>query len=150
MGGVILKRFLYYFAWTITIGFILYLGMELHDVADERARSTFNPLLIYLFFALYSVFAGLLMGLPKLILQLRKDKPWVFDWVVFIAICLPALFLVAMTIIPLTPLSGEWLIMFSFLYTGQTTIPTIAGVVFGYALLSCFKKTDSDEFSETY
>ncbi|HSI65786.1 MAG TPA: hypothetical protein VK947_00085 [Planococcus sp. (in: firmicutes)] len=141
-----MKRFLYYFAWTIAIGLVLYLGMQVHDLVFERSRSTFEIFPIYLFNGLFPVFVGLLMGMPKFILQLRRDAPWMFDWIVFIAVCLPALLLVSMTLIPFTPLSGEWLIRFSFLFTGQTTIPTIAGVVFGYALMSCFKKTDAAEW----
>lgn len=149
-GEILLKRFLYYFAWTVALGIVFYFGIQLHDVALERSQSTFNPFFIYLFFALYSIIAGLLMCLPKFFLQMRIDQPWIFDWPVFIAVCIPSLTLVIMTLIPFTPLSGDWMRMFTFLYAAQTTIPTIAGIVFGYALLSCFKKKDYTSLIETF
>lgn len=145
-----MKRFLYYFAWTIIIGVVLYFGVQIHDLVVERSQATFNIFPVYLFIVLFPVFLGLLLGMPKFILQWRRDTPWKFDWVVFIAVCLPALFLILMTVLPFSPLGEGWLPMLQFLYQGGTAVPTFAGIVFGYALMSCFRKTDSAEFGETF
>lgn len=135
---ILLKRFLYYFIWTIAIGFVLYVGMQLQLQVAERAQLTFNIFPLHLYIALFPVIIGLLVRTPKFILQLKERKSWTFDWILFAAVGLPALYLVIMTFLPFSPL-GRWLPIHMFLYINGSTVTTIAGLVLGYMMLDSFK-----------
>lgn len=78
------------------------------------------------------------MRLPKWMLQKRRGKEWSFDWPVFLAVGCPSLLLVLMALVPFIPLLGGAFALPGLLLFGETTVQTIAGVVFGYVLLSCF------------
>lgn len=78
------------------------------------------------------------MRLPKWMLQKRMGIGWSFDWPVFLAIGCPSLLLVLMAFVPFIPLLGGAFALPRLLLFSETTVPTIAGVTFGYVLLNCF------------
>ncbi|MBT2570744.1 hypothetical protein [Planococcus sp. ISL-110] len=145
-----MKRFFYYFVWTLAIGLILYFGMELQEQVAERSQMTFNLFPLQAYMALFPVVIGLLIRIPKFILQLKKRKSWTFDWVLFAAIGLPALYLVLMAFVPFSPLGEGWLPIPQILLIGGTTVPTIAGLVFGYVVLESFKPIIGLKSEETF
>lgn len=138
-----MKRFLYYFIWTLAIGFILYLGMLLQQQIAETAQRTFNPLPRQAYIALFPVIIGLLIRTPKFILQMKNRGAWKFDWPLFAAVGLPAFYLVVMTFVPFLPIGEGWLRIPDIVLLGGTTVPTIAGVVLGYVVLAGFKDVGS-------
>lgn len=138
-----MKRFLYYFFWTLAIGFVLYVGMQFQQQIAERAQMTFNPFLLQTYIALFPVVMGLLIRTPKFILQMKKRTSWKFDGVLFAAVGLPALYLVLMTFVPFSPIGEGWLRIPDLIVLGGTTVPTIAGVVFGYTVLAGFRDRGS-------
>lgn len=140
-----MKRFLYYFVWTLTVGFILYIGMQLQDLVVERSQMTFNPFPFQAYMALFPVVIGLLIRMPKFLLQIKKRDSLTYDWIKFTAIGLPTLYVVVMTFLPFSPLGEGWLPIPSFLLFGGATIPTIAGLVFGYIVLASFKATNASK-----
>ena len=105
----------------------------------ERSQMTFNLFPLQAYMALFPVIIGLLIRTPKFILQLKKGKSLTFDWVVFIAVGLPALYLVLMTFVPFSTFGEGWLPIPKILLIGGTTVPTIAGLVFGYLVLESFR-----------
>jgi|SRR5699024_3730819 len=133
-GEISIKRFLYYFGWTIMIGFIIYWGMKYQSQLEETAKREFELFPVIIFAAIFPVVIGLLLRFPKLIIEIRENKQWTFDWVRFVAIALPSLFIITMSILPYSYPITEIILI------GGPTITTIAGIVFGYVLLDSVKK----------
>lgn len=138
-----MKRFLYYFIWTVVIGFIVYFGMQLQELAVERSRMSFTVFPRQVYYALFPVVIGLLIRTPKFILQWKSSRSLTFDWIIFAAVGLPTLYIVVMTFLPFSPLGEGWLRLPELISIGGATVPTIAGLVFGYVLLDSFKIRDN-------
>lgn len=95
---------------------------------------------VVLFTTLFPIIIGLLLRLPKLIIEMKQNKLWTFDWIKFIAIGLPTLYIISMVILPFTPMGEGSIKVPEILWIGSPTIQIIAGIVFGYTLLDCLKK----------
>ncbi|WP_157967349.1 hypothetical protein [Paraliobacillus zengyii] len=92
------------------------------------------PVVIY--GTIFPVLIGLLLRLPKLIIEIKQNKQWTFDWVKFIGIGLPSFYIIAMSFLPFA-------ISIKLPEINMLESPTfqiIAGVVFGYILLDSLKK----------
>ena len=124
--------------------------MQLQLQIAERAQLTFNPFPLQLYIALFPVIIGLLLRTPKFILQMKESKAWTFDWIIFAAIGLPALYLVLMTFLPFFPIGEGWLPVHMFLYINGSTVSTIAGLVLGYVVLDSFKNKEAAKSKESY
>ncbi|MDN7246903.1 hypothetical protein QWY16_09775 [Planococcus shenhongbingii] len=144
-----MKRFLYYFAWTIVLGFVLYFGMQLQEQLNEMAQQTFEPAALRVFIALFPVALGLLLRTPKFLLEAKENKSRKFDWPIFAAIGLPSLFLVLMSFLPFMPFIIGWIAIPEIILIGGTTVPTVAGLVFGYVLLDSFNNRTMKEATRT-
>ncbi|ANU10821.1 hypothetical protein BBH88_11120 [Planococcus antarcticus DSM 14505] len=116
-----MKQFLYDFIWTLAIGLILYLGMQLQAQVAEKSQMTFTIFPLQAYIALFPV-----------------------------AIGVPALYIVLMTFLPFSPLGEGWLSIPNILLFGGTTVPTVAGLVFGYVVLACFKVVNLSNSKATY
>lgn len=139
-----MKRFLYYFIWTLAIGFIVYIGTIIEGNISEAASVNYDVLPPLMFLAIFPVIIGLLLRLPRFLLERKERREPGFDWLKFLAVGLPSLYVVLMTFLPFTSLGEGWLLIPTFMTTSGnsiTTIATIAGLVFGYVLLDCFNKT---------
>lgn len=137
-----MKRFVYYFAWTLAIVFIVYIGTVIEANIVETARETYELFPRVLFVAIFPVILGFLMRLPRFLLERKEQKFGGFDWLKFLAVGVPSLYFVVMTFLPYTSIGAE---IPSFMMTSQTSLTTIAytaGIVFGYVLLDSFHKTD--------
>ena len=131
-----MKRFFYYFAWTIGIGLIIYLGMKWEFRLKETASTDFNILPVVLFSAIFPIVLGMLFRLPQLFIEIKESKKWSFDWTKFLAVALPALLIVVLYILSYLAIVPVVLL----LLIGSQTLVTVAGIVFGYTLLDSFKK----------
>ncbi|MBX0314062.1 hypothetical protein [Planococcus glaciei] len=138
-----MKRFLYYFIWTMAIGLVLYVGMYFQQQLTEWSKTTFNLFPLQVNIALFPVAIGLLLRTPKFLLQFKNGGPWSFDWILFTAVGLPALYLVLMAFLPFSSLGEGWLPIPALLIVGGTTVSTVAGLVFGYSVLASFKESDA-------
>ena len=139
-GEFHIKRFLSYFVPTVGFAIVFYLGTAYKMRLLDNGRETFNLLPFVVFVSFFSILIGILLRLPKLMKEMKENKQWSFDWIKFLAIGLPMLYL---ALIPLLSLNfGIRFLLFTktFLMTGDTTLPSIAGIVFGYVLLDSFKK----------
>lgn len=132
-----MKRFFYYFGWTAGIGVIIFLGTAFQIRLEEEASRSFNLLPVLLFSALFPVFIGGLLRLPRLVMDIRENKPWTFDWVKFIAVGLPALYILILSIFPHVILTD---VIARIIMLGNPLIQNVAGIVLGYVLLDCLKK----------
>lgn len=95
---------------------------------------------VILFGILFPIVIGLLMRLPKLIIEIKQHKRWTFDWIKIIAIALPAFCIISMWLLPLLPLVEDFYRIPNIILIGSPTIQIIAGIVFGYTLLDSLKK----------
>ena len=133
-----MKRFSFYFVSTIVIGVILYLAMEYQQHLRVKAAETFNYKSLLMPLTIFPILFGLLLRSPKLILEIKEKKQWSFDWIKFVAIGIPSLYIAMMPILMLF-IGWEYL-LFSNILLRDTIFTTIAGIVFGYVLLDCLKK----------
>src|SRR5699024_1459233 len=105
----------------------------------EMAKREFKLLPVIIFSAIFPIVIGILLRVPKLIIEMKENRKWTFDWVRFVAIALPAFFIIT---IPILPYSSYFIT--NIILIGDPTITVIAGVVFGYVLLSCVKRQNNN------
>lgn len=120
----IINKFLYYVGWAIIIGFITYFGSTYRwHLLDKYDTFIFFSLHTIL----YPIVIGILIKLPNFIVEMKQDKKmkWRFDWIKFIAIALPYLFIMYVLSVQNT--------------IGSPELQVIAGVLLGYMLLDSFK-----------
>lgn len=122
------------------IGFIINWGMKYQSRLEEIAKMEFEQLPIIMFAAIFPIVIGLLLRLPKLIIEIKENKQWTFDWIRFIAIAIPSLYIITMSILPFSPLSKGYMPIPEIILIGGPTVTTVAGIVFGYVLLDSLKK----------
>ena len=142
-GEFQIKRCLYYFICTVVFGFVFCLGITYKVWLVEQAASTFDGMPALIFSSILPILMGLLLRLPKLILEIKDKKEGMFDWIIVVAIGIPSLYIVTLPILPYTDFGGLlYFVNFTnyLLVSGDTTLMTIAGVVFGYVLLDSLKK----------
>jgi hypothetical protein len=129
-----MKRFLFIFFSTAVIGFVFYFGMDYQMRLREKSAIIFDIKPYISFASFFSIFIGMLLRLPKLILEIRDKQRWSFDWMKVIVIGIPSLYI---AMIPLFALVYGMNLWFSnvVMLLGDITFTTIAGVIFGYVLL---------------
>ena len=154
-----MKRFFYYFIWSIAIAFVVYMGLQLQHLLGERAAAAFNPAPLWIYVAIFPVVIGLLLRTPKFLLERKESRIGGFDWGKFLAIGVPAFLVLVLSVLPLMPVSNpifsdELYVQLDLILYSSTTAQTIAGLVFGYTLLDSFKgeerglqETTSDLFN---
>lgn len=137
-----MKRFLFIFFSTVVIGIILYIGMDYQMRLREKYASTFIVKPYIIFASIFPVFIGLLLRLPKLIIEIKDKKKWSFDWIKVITIGIPSLYI---AMIPLLAIAYGINVLFSnaVMQLGDITFTSIAGVIFGYVLLDSLKSNHS-------
>jgi len=142
-----MKRFLYYFAWSIGIGVIVYAGLQFQQSLVVRSQETFNPVPLWVYIAIFPVVIGLLMRLPKFLQERTEWRIIGFDWSKFLAVSIPALTVIILSILPFMPIENipypSFYDPFNLILFSGTTAQTIAGHVFGYVLLDSFKREDA-------
>src|SRR5699024_2161475 len=89
----------------------------------------------------YHIILGMLLRLPKLILEWKQYNKWSYDWMKFFVVALPNLFVLILFVL-------SYFNLFTVVHVfivGDYILPTVVGLVFGYALLDCIKGSNSDE-----
>lgn len=141
-----MKRFFYYFAWSIAITMIVYAGLELQQLLDEKAAAEFEPRPLWIYVVIFPIIIGLLLRTPKFMLERKESRIGGFDWSKFLAISIPAFIVIVLSILPLMPIENipypAFYEPFNLILFDGTTAQTIAGLVFGYTLLDSFKSEE--------
>ena len=135
-----LKRFVAYFLYALFIAYVFSWAEKYAMHLHRLAAATFNYYTSIGFSIFYPIIIGILIGLPKLLAQLRKEGFWKWDWVKFLAIGIPAFFLGIYPLLVYLPylsphLPSELPVFFLMTYKTQVLIP-FSGIVFGYLLVS--------------
>jgi len=141
------KRFLFIFFSTVVIGFVFYIGLEYQVRLRERSAIVFDIKPYIIFASIFSIFMGMLLRLPKLILEIKDKRKWSIDWVKVLVIGIPSIYI---AMIPLLAIVyGKNLLFFNeIMLLGDFTFTSIAGVIFGYVLLDSLKSTLSPMIRE--
>ncbi|WP_404334569.1 hypothetical protein [Planococcus rifietoensis] len=142
-----MKRFFYYFIWSIAIIFIVYAGLQLQQLLSDRATAEFDPTPLWIYVVIFPIVIGLLLRTPKFMLERKESRIGGFDWSKFLAVGLPAFLVLILSVLPLLPVgnlifSDEVYVHIDVLLYSSTTAQTIAGLVFGYTLLDSFKSEE--------
>jgi len=132
-------RFAGYFIYTVFALYLLSLGMLWErklQITIGQTYSAYPGMLLYM--AVFPVLFGVLLAVPQFIAKVNSRGRWYYDWVVFFAAGLPALYADMAVLLFFSPVGG-YLPKFDFLLT--STVPGfIGGIVFGYLILSSIKK----------
>ncbi len=83
--------------WTIVVGLIIYFGMKYQYYLNEAGKREFDLIPLAKFVAVFPVVIGLVLRLPKLIIEIREKKQWTFDWIKFVVIGIPSLYIIVMS-----------------------------------------------------
>ena len=133
---MLIKRFLYFFTWTVVVGLLFYWGMDWRYRLEEVANAKAELFPVVLFSTLFPIVMGVLLRLPQLIIEIQDNKKWTFDWSKFIAIGLPTLMILIIYNISYLGIIPA----IHFILISGTTLATTAGIIFGYILLDSLKK----------
>lgn len=137
------KRFIAYFLYVVLAGYFI-VWANAYKIALKNEMSP----MLFIFVALLPIFIGLLLALPRFISVIRKPGVWAFDWLKFSVVGLPS-FLAA------GAMSIFWTVSFLHKYMpflfNNSILTTTGGIVFGYVLLTSFKKVSPNRsiLSET-
>jgi hypothetical protein len=140
---------LYFIAWTVGIGIVFYFGIKYQAHLKNEARMTAKMVPVLVFETIFPIIIGILLRVPKLIMEIREKRLWTYDWVKIVAVGLPTLYI---TFLPLlsftTPFGMDLLFSYEILFLGDPvkTITT-SGIIFGYVLLDSLKRKDSSKRS---
>lgn len=129
------------FCWMLVIGFLFYCAIQwrMSLVILMKEELLFLPLMI--FTVVFPIILGMLLRLPKLILEWKQYNKWSYDWMKFFVVALPNLFVLIIFVLSYFKV---FTVMHVFI-VGEYILPTVVGLVFGYVLLDCIKGSNSDE-----
>lgn len=66
---------------------------------EEKASITFTMSSVLIFVTIYPMVIGMFLRLPKLIMEIKEKRQWTFDWIKFVSIGIPALFITTLPIL---------------------------------------------------
>ncbi|MEK3954871.1 hypothetical protein SAMN05421670_3698 [Psychrobacillus psychrotolerans] len=137
-----MKRFLFIFLSTVIVGGVFYMGMDYQMRLRERSAIVFDIKPFIIFTSIFSIFMGMLLRLPKLIIEIKDKKRWSIDWVKVLVIGIPSIYIAMIRLLAIV--YGKNLLFFNEVtLLGDFTFTYIAGVIFGYVLLDSLKSNDS-------
>jgi len=136
-----LKRFLSLFSYTIFLVFIYFLGEKYLLNLKKYSATSFNGTPYMIFSTLFPIAMGLLIAFPKFITECRKKGSWKLDWIKFIAIGIPILYIAIFPLVFLLSILGgdSNLPLLNGLYRPPLImyLPNeLSGVVLGFLLLT--------------
>ncbi|OEH92336.1 hypothetical protein [Bacillus solimangrovi] len=136
-----MKRFLLYLTYIILMIVVIKGGLSIQmHLLEEVAVLKVESILYLMYSSIFSIIIGVLFGIPRLITKIRSAQKFTFDWIKFIAIGIPTVYLATVPYLYFTAI-GSYLPYASRIYHefGNFT-PTIFGIIFGYVLLDSFIK----------
>lgn len=134
-------RFLSYFAYIISIGYIVFKGTEYQKSLEKIKLETYHAYPEMVFLSIFPIFIGILLAIPRFFKVFKKKGVWFFDRIKFIAIGLPTLYLAIFPAIFFSPIVayipqtiGNIMLMYSM-------FPQfLSGIIFGYLLINVIDK----------
>ncbi|KGX88728.1 hypothetical protein [Pontibacillus marinus] len=132
-----MKRFLFYFGWTILIGVIMYQnGYQLYRLRMHM-NVEYERLPYVIGVTLFPILLGLAMKIPGSWLT-RKETKWGFDWIKFLAVGIPTAYIALLWVWTHLQIE-EYLPFITTKWYYYSTYQRLAGIVFGYILLDSLR-----------
>jgi len=142
------NRFIAYLIYIVIFILFLKYGYEYGFYNLQRPGSKyleyylFGRKVVYAYLAFYFALIGLMLALPRFISTGKKPGIWKFDWIVFLAICVPSLYVSITPWIPMEwwhywPLRG-------YLGQGGTLLQNLTVTLFTYFFVISFNKSEAD------
>lgn len=117
----------------------LYFGLSYGLKLNLEKSRTLNAYPSMIFDVIFSMFMGLLLGVPDLIARTKLSGTWRIDWLRFVIIGIPALTITTSHLLYFSPIGNfVYPILLPWNYNNLAVI--ISGVIFGYILISSIKK----------
>ena len=144
-----LKRFLIFFAYSIFVIFIVIQVGNYGLVLRRGASATFKMFPVIIYYAITPIFYGLLLAIPYFIHETRKKGKLKFDWIKFLAIGIPSLYLVFFHLIYFfIPSLAQYIYPHRFVLLDSNIIIAFGGIVFGYLILTSLYKEVSEDLEK--
>ncbi len=132
-----MRKFLKYFFWTVAIVLIFFIGSRYELQLIEKGQMTYNLWPAAIFATAFPVIIGILLRLPKLITEIKRDKAWSVNWIKLLAVGLPTLYLALVPLLSFTFLGKYLPFAIDIIHLDSSNI---AGLIFGYVLLDSLKE----------
>lgn len=143
--NVTIKRLIVNFLYIITTMYFLFKSTEWERHLKLLAGRTYNPYPHLIFLGIFPIIMGIFLAIPVFIKKTKEQGNWYFDWIKFIAVGIPTLYVAISPALYFSPI-GKYLphigsIMFSY----SSTPLIVCGIIFGYILLSSFDKRNAND-----
>lgn len=107
---------------------------------EEEASKNYDLMPVVLYILIFPFIIGLLLRLPKLLIEMKQHKQWKFDWVKFIAISLPTFYIMLISNLVFSPFGTDFIKIPEIIMIESPTIQITTGIVLGYTLMDSLKK----------
>lgn len=138
-----IKRFAIYFIYILTVGYLIIKGNDFFRYLRDLYLTNYDPTYLWIWFSIFPILIGIFLALPYLLFIINKPGKLKFDWIKFLAVNIPALYVAITPIYILICLdSPEFVLKLSnYIFMFHERLILISGVVFGFVLLtSLYKK----------
>lgn len=130
-------RIVIYIIYISVIIFAAIMGERFNEYLFLLYSTCFKPSYFW-FLPVYPILIGCLIALPEFISKALKAGVWRFDWLRFLIVGIPSLY-IAFTYVIYFGQRGNFLpFIYLLIYSRQFYI--ISGIIFGYTLLASFNK----------
>lgn len=138
-----IKRLIGYFLYIIFVISLLVIGMGWERHLKLLTGRTYSPYPHLVFLAIFPIVIGIILAIPKIIRKAKEQGNWHFDWVMFIAIGTPTLYVAISPALYFSPIGIYLPRIGTVTFTYSATPQIICGVIFGYLILSVFDKRNT-------
>ncbi|MGS0765169.1 hypothetical protein [Syntrophomonas curvata] len=142
------NKFIAYLIYIIIFILFLKYGYEYGFYNLQRPGSKyleyylFGRPVVWAYLAFYFALIDLMLALPRFMNTIKESGVWKFDWIVFLAVCVPSLYV---SITPRIPL--EWVHYWPLRdYLGQWggLFQNLTVTLFTYFFITSFNKSEAD------
>ncbi len=142
-----LIRFISYLVYMVAFGYFVIKADDFHRLLKRSYATDFDSTGTFMFMSLFPIIVGILLALPQFFAECKQKGTWKIDWIALAAMGLPSL-LVAITPMLINLSSEEQIIGFQgqvigFIVGFHPTLVTVAGILFGFVLVTSFSRQKS-------
>ncbi len=138
-----LKRFISYLLYIVAFGYIVIKADDYHQYLKQLYSTTFNTTYLWLFMSTFPILVGLLIALPQFITTLKQKGSWKIDWIRLFPVGLPSLCVAIAPITYFADLPRNWGVI-GFIVAFHPSLVTVAGILFGFVLVTSLSKQESE------
>jgi len=139
------KWVLYFLYGLLLLGFIIF-GHNILEYLEVQASRTYDSRLYMIWSTIIFIVGGILLGLERFILEVKKKGSWKVNWPKALFLGVPSISLALIIFLPIfLPTFSESLyesFYFSFLFLSIINIVPIFQMGFGYILITSFIKIE--------